>query len=118
MADILLRSLAFNLAFTLAVEEAAGFVMGVRAWRDALLVALVNVITNPPLGLLLDWLTLRCGLRPGPLFWVIFLVCEAAVAAAEGLLYRRRLACGADPWKFSAVLNAASCLGGILYALI
>ncbi len=110
MAILLLRSLGKSLALTLAVELAAAALLGVRKGKDFLLVALVNVLTNPLLGLILDGLWLASGKMPG---WYVILPLEAAVVAVEGLLYRGRLDCGKwNPFVLSAILNGLSYIGG------
>ena len=58
--DRLLTALLVSLLLTLLLECAFAFVAGARTPRRLLLVALVNVLTNPPVVLL-------CTLFPSPL---------------------------------------------------
>ena len=48
----MLRILAVSLALTLALEEAFALAWGLRGRRELTVVALVNVLTNPPVVLL------------------------------------------------------------------
>lgn len=112
MEMAILRALVQSLALTLLIELAAAGALGVRKGKDFLLVALVNVLTNPLLGLLLDGIWLGLGIWPR---WYVILPLEILVVAAEGLLYRGRLEYAKmNPFVLSAALNGISVLGGLL----
>lgn len=112
MAMAILKSLVQSLALTLLLEIAAAGLLGMRTMRDFLLVALVNILTNPLLGLILDGVWLGLGIWPR---WYLILPLEAAVVTAEGFLYRGRLEYDKiNPLILSAVLNGISYLGGLL----
>lgn len=112
MAEIIAISLAKSLGLTLAVELPVGALLGYYRWKDLLLIFLVNVLTNPLLGLILDGIYLGLGILPG---WQIMLPLEAAVVLTEGLLYRGRLSReGLHPLLFSLILNTLSYLGGMM----
>lgn len=112
MAAAIVKALMQSLALTLAIELAAGWVLGMRRAKDFALAALVNILTNPVLGLILDGLWLGLGVWPR---WYVILPLEAAVVAVEGLLYRGRLEYNRmNPFLFSALLNGISFLGGLL----
>ena len=51
-AELLIRSLIVSLALTLMLELGFALILGVRGRRNLALVALVNVLTNPPVVLL------------------------------------------------------------------
>lgn len=112
MAGAIVRSLVLSLGLTLGIELAGAGLLGVRGRRDLLLVTLVNVVTNPVLGLVLDGIWLGLGILPG---WYIILPLEAAVIVVEWLLYRGRLEFDKiHPLVLSLVLNGISYLGGCL----
>ena len=110
MTEAILFSLLKSLGVTLILELAAGVLLGYRSGRDLLLIFLVNVLTNPLLGLILDGIYLGLGIFPG---WLILLPLEGAVVLSEGMLYRRRLSRESmNPFLLSLILNAISFLGG------
>lgn len=112
MAGAIIKSLSVSLALTLVFELAAAGLLGFRGKRDFLLVALVNVLTNPLLGLILDGIWLGLGVWPR---WYLILPLEIAVVIAEGALYRGRLEyTKMNPYVLSAVLNGISVLGGMM----
>lgn len=112
MAEAILISLARSLGLTLILELAGAGLLGVRKGRDFLLIALVNVLTNPVLGLILDGIYLGLGMLPG---WYIIAPLEAAVVLTEGALFRGRLAYNkVNPFLLSLVLNGISYLGGMM----
>lgn len=112
VAKLILVSLVKSLALTLILELAGAGILGMRKWRDFLLVALVNILTNPLLGLILDGIYLGQGRYPG---WYIILPLEAAVVITEGLLYRGRLVYRKiKPFLLSLLLNGISYLGGVM----
>lgn len=47
MTGYLLEMFGVSLGMTLLIELPVGFVMGMRGWKYALLMGLVNVLTNP-----------------------------------------------------------------------
>ena len=100
--DRLLTALLVSLLLTLLLECAFAFVAGARTPRRLLLVALVNVLTNPPVVLL-------CTLFPSPLL---------AAVLTEGLIYRSRADWLRRPFLFSLAVNAFSYLTGLLLNLL
>ncbi len=112
MAEAILLSLLKSLGVTLLFEVSFGLLLGFRRGRDLALIFLVNLLTNPLLGLILDGIYLGLGRLPN---WLIILPLEAAVVLAEGALYRGRLSRdGIDPFLLSLILNATSFLGGMM----
>lgn len=103
---ILVRSLTI----TLAIETAAAALLGVRSMRGILIVALVNVLTNPLLVLctfLAQYVTVRT------VYCVILFFFEAAAVLAEGLIYRRTVRTKLHPLLLSLILNACSFGAGV-----
>ena len=106
--DRLLTALLVSLLLTLLLECAFAFVAGARTPRRLLLVALVNVLTNPPVVML-------CTLFPSPLLTAAM---ELAAVLTEGLIYRARAYWLRRPFLFSLAVNAFSYLTGQLLNLL
>lgn len=93
----------YSLGLTLFLELAAALVF-IPDRGELVLVALVNLLTNPAALLLhLAW--------PGP--WVT-LILEAGVVAVEAVCYKRYSQAIASPWGFSLTANLFSFLCGFL----
>ena len=106
----MLISLALSLGLTLVIEVPLAFLFGLRKSTDLLCVALVNVVTNPPLVLILN----LCFLHSAPP-WYLIAGLEAAAVAVEALFYRKCLTrCPLHPLLLSLILNGISYLGGCL----
>ena len=106
----MIESLLLSLGLTLLFELVFAFLLGIRKGKDFLLVALVNVVTNPPLVLILNLLQRR-SLVSLP----VILALELTAIAIEWLLYRKRLEYEKlPPLVFSLLLNAISYTGGLL----
>ena len=106
--DRLLTALLVSLLLTLLLECAFALVAGARTPRRLLLVALVNVLTNPPVVML-------CTLFPSPLLTAAM---ELAAVLTEGLIYRARADWLRRPFLFSLAVNAFSYLTGLLLNLL
>ncbi len=107
----LLLSLALSLGLTLLLELSTALLFGQRK-KALLLVALVNILTNPPVVLLLNLVAIGTQGHPP---WLLIAVLELGAIAAEGLVYQRsRLLNKWNPWLFSLILNTISYLGGCL----
>lgn len=107
----MLTSLALSLGLTLAIEVPLAFLFGLRKGTDLLCVTLVNVVTNPPLVLILNLYLLR-GVPP----WYLVALLEVAAVAVEALFYRKCLTrCPFHPLLLSLILNGISYLGGCLF---
>jgi len=106
----MIESLIISFTLTLFIEISAGAALGVRTKRDFLLIALVNLVTNPLLVQILNTLSYLFNRRP---VWYLILFLEATVVIVEGLLYRNRLNYKKiNPFIFSFILNAISYFGG------
>lgn len=108
---ILLRSLAISLALTLVLELLFALVWGVRK-KGLLLVALMNILTNPAVVTLHFLCTSLLG-------WVGFLpvlILEAAAILVEGFCCRGMIQ---KPWLFALCINLFSYgVGELLQLLI
>jgi len=112
MIQAVVKSLLLSLGLTLVFESGTAWLLGMRKGKDFLLLLLVNVFTNPLLGLILDLYWLHMGVMPG--LWLI-LPMEALVVAAEGALYKGRLEFRkVNPYVLSLILNGLSYLGGLI----
>lgn len=115
MVVYLIRMFGTSLALTLAIELAVAYLLGVRAGKGIRLVALVNLLTNPP-AVLCNWL---CGLYlPGYRKLEVQLVIETAVVVTEAFVYcrfaadeQRRIK---RPVLLSLAANGCSWLLGLL----
>jgi hypothetical protein len=106
------------LALTILVEVAVGALLGIRSPRGIATVALMNVVTNPPLVWVLAVAAMLFGIGPASTpaaYWGLVALLEAIVVTVEwrilrwvlGLESRRAL------W-LSIALNAASFGLGLL----
>lgn len=112
MIELLLKSLGLSLSFTLAIELGLAAIIGFRKAKDFLLVALVNILTNPPLVFFVVTHSFLSGEAVG-LYVIIPL--EILVFLLEGLIYQKRLIFQRfNPFLISLILNATSYLGGLL----
>jgi len=112
MIESILISLLRSLFLTVLVEVVSARLLGLKAGKDLALVVLVNILTNPPLVLLLDILYV---FHRGSVHWLLILVLESTVVCVEALLYRGRLqSCRLSPWTLSLLLNGISYFGGWL----
>ncbi|HIS21755.1 MAG TPA: hypothetical protein IAB43_12360 [Candidatus Spyradocola merdavium] len=103
------RRLLLSLALTLLLEGAFARLCRVRGRRNACLVLLVNLLTNPPVALV-------GNLFP---FWPVHLALEAAAVLVEGAIYARLAEGLRRPLLFSLGANAFSYLtGAALRALL
>lgn len=107
----MLKSILLSLGLTLLFELVSAALLGVRKKKDFLLVFLVNVVTNPPLVLTLNLLSMY---RPMLVNYWLILPLELLVVCAEWLLYRNRLDYSKlPPLLFSLLLNIISYSGGL-----
>ena len=104
-ARILLPGLAISLAMTLVCELAYALGWGVRDRRDLVLCALVNVLTNPIVGLIFYYVWYH---RPPVKQGIVTLVTEILAVVTEALLYRRFARTIRRPWLFAVSANAFS----------
>ena len=103
------------LALTVLLEETAAFLFHIRGARNFLLVALVNVLTNPPAVLLAICLEPVEGI--GRILFI--LAVESAVILTEGAVYRKAGENFPHPWRCSFFFNLISYAVGtmILYGI-
>ena len=98
------------LALTVVIEAALAFAFGVRTKYGQLVVLLTNVITNPLLNAVMTVVSFY--ISPTVYYW--FLVpLELLVVFVEGRIYKSTLTLKMNPYLFSLLLNAGSCLLGM-----
>lgn len=108
----MLRSLTLSLGLTLVLELAGALLFGFRRKRDLLLVALVNVLTNPLVVLICNLYLILSGV-PIPWYWILPL--EVFAVLVEGFLYHKGLSHKpVHPLLLSLILNGISYIGGLL----
>lgn len=116
--QVILPYLARALVLTIAFEVPLSlFFLNRRTWRELLVVALAQVVTNPTVELVC--IAFRWSMA-APLLstsWFALAIAEVAAFVVEALLYR--VSCITDyPWRMSAALNAASFGIGLLLGII
>lgn len=104
-AKILLPGLAISLALTLVLELSYARLWGVRDRHDFLLVAAVNVLTNPIVVFVYYFVWYR---RPPVNRGLVTLGMEIWAVVTEALLYRRFARTIKRPWLFALSANAFS----------
>lgn len=111
MLALLGLALAVPLVLTIVVELAVGYAIGLRGSRGRRAVVWANVMTNPPLVLLL-MLALFFG---GASYWALVAVLELAVVAVEWrlLVWALGLRPRRAAWS-SAGLNVSSFAVGVV----
>ncbi len=100
----MLTTLAISLALTLVLEEAFALVWGLRGRRELGTVALVNILTNPPVVLLYHTAV-------GLLGWsalVMTAVLETAAVLVEWRYYRLCSRQLTRPFCFALLVNGFS----------
>ena len=100
----MLTTLAISLALTLVLEEAFALVWGLRGRRELGTVALVNILTNPPVVLLYHTAV-------GLLGWsalVMTAVLETAAVLVEWRYYRLCSRQLTRPFWFALLVNGFS----------
>ena len=108
MGRWILWVLLASLASTVVLEEAFGWLLGVRGRWDAGLIVLVNVLTNPAVVFLYYCNELYAGWNR----MAVTLVLELAAVAAEALCYGMAARNIRHPWLFSAGANLFSFTAG------
>lgn len=107
-------TLLISLGLTLILELAFSLLLRVRNSHDLLLIALVNVITNPAVVLLNKLLSVGTEI---PSFLIISLL-EIAAVLIEWLYYKRFSQAIKNPFLFSLGANAFSYFIGLIITKI
>lgn len=108
------RTLLISLGLTELIEFAFAYTIGLRGSKDLILIALVNVMTNPAVVLLNAILTRKTELP----HLLILVALEAAAILTEGAYYRRYADNIRRPFLFSFGANAFSYFMGLLISHI
>ncbi len=103
------------LLLTLLFEIAGAYLLKLRG-KDLLLVALVNLITNPAVNLAVRILLQH--LDPNTVRLIAYAVFEPLVILVETLFYHYYLSNGKGAFRTSLILNLLSVTGGILWNMI
>jgi len=114
MERALLVSLALSLALTIILESGFFLLTGKRNKKDLLLVALVNVMTNPAV-VLLYWLVAAYS----DFNWIITIaVLEVLAVLTEGYIYKKHGQEFKRPYGFSLFANMVSYGTGLLVQMM
>ena len=112
----LVRMFIISLLLTVAAEEIAALLWGVRRPKDFLTVLWVNAVTNLSVTALRY---LSNQTVPSPTWRsVILIILELAVLFTEWRLFRKFLIQNRHPFLMSLTMNAASYGAGLLLPLI
>lgn len=105
-------TMAKCLILTILIESSAAAIAGVREKYDYIIIALVNVITNP----VLVALTSLSGYFYGHESYFAFAVTgEIGAFITEGIIYKKSLSFKKiNPFLLSLILNGASYLSGLV----
>lgn len=112
----MIKSLLVSLTLTLFIENMVAAILGVKKRKDFLLIALVNIVTNPILVQTL--IIIGYAFQKSPR-WFVILLLEVVVVCVEGFYYRNRLSFNKiNPFLLSIILNGLSYFGGrMLYEI-
>ena len=114
MISTIVASLALSLALTLALETGFFFSTGKRDRKDAVLVVMVNIITNPVV-VLTYWLAF---LYTNWNVFAVLIVLEIFAVLTEGYYYRKYGRGFRRPYLFSLGANAFSYGVGVLIQFV
>ena len=114
MERALLIALAVSLALTLVLESGFFLLVGKRNKKDLLLVALVNVLTNPAV-VLLYWLAVAYADFNRV---VVIAVLEVLAVLTEGYMYKKHGQDFKRPYGFSLFANMFSYGTGLVLQMI
>ena len=103
------------LLLTIVLESIASYIMGLRSLKEQILVALVNIITNPLLVYVSLFLMYHKGIQTGTV--LTYLVLEPLVIFVEYLIYRSCLK-NRNCFVLSLILNIISIIGGLLWQML
>ena len=102
--------LTVSLGMTVILEEAFGRMAGVRDGWDMVLIALVNLLTNPAVVLVYHLNRIYPVTNP----YCAAVILEIGAVAAEGICYRAAARGIRHPWIFSAGANLFSYTAGLV----
>lgn len=103
------------LLLTIILEGVVAYIMGLRSSKEQILVALVNIITNPLLVYVSLFLMYHEGIQTGRV--LTYLVLEPLVILVEYLIYRSCLK-NRNCFVLSLILNIISIIGGLLWQML
>lgn len=109
MSQVVLSSLMLSLVLTLAFEIAFFLLVNKRSKKDLLLVALVNILTNPVV-VLLYWLSVLYTEWNSAL---VTIPLELFAIVTEGYYYKKYSQCIRYPYLFSLAANMFSFWSGV-----
>ena len=116
MAD--LYFLIYPLMMTLAAELLIACILGVRGLRQYVVIAVMNIITNPLINITLRIVSDKMDISRAILYFLIF-VLEIAVVLIEGcILQRFTRKLPMKPYPLSLILNLSSFAAGVLSSVM
>lgn len=109
-----LWTLLISLGLTELLEFSLGYIIGLRNKKDFILIALVNVMTNPAVVLLNTLIAQETKLS----HFLIVALLETAAFWIEGACYKRNAENIRRPYLFSFQANAFSYIMGLVISNI
>jgi len=107
-------TLLISLGLTELMELGLAYILGLRNKKDFVLMAMVNVMTNPAVVLLNALLTRKTGLN----HFLIVAFLETAAIVIEGAYYKNYAEKISRPFLFSLETNAFSYTVGLVISHI
>lgn len=106
--------LSVSLLLTIVIEVIVSYALGIRTKKDIMIVAIVNICTNPVLVYITDCVLLF-SYGKIEVYNIMIVIMEIIVIIVEYLLYRKYLRYkGKSPFIISLVNNMISCGIGII----
>lgn len=103
-----IKTLLLSLALTWLIETLVFLALGIRKRKDLLLLAALNLLTNPVIVTIYELQPFHDGL----LSWGVQIVLEIIVVLTEGSLLYKCMESKKNPWLASLAANGISYLCG------
>ena len=106
--------LSVSLLLTIVIEVIVSYALGIRTKKDIMIIAIVNICTNPVLVYITDCVLLFSNGKI-EVYNITVVIMEIIVIIIEYLLYKKYLSHkGKSPFIISLVNNMISCGIGII----
>lgn len=109
-----IETLILSLSLTWLIESLVFLVLGIRKRKDLLLLAVLNLLTNPVSVTIYDLQPFHRGF----LSWSIQILLGILVISTEGSLLHKCMESRKNPWLASLAANGISYLCGVVYGIV
>lgn len=106
--------LILSLVLTWIMETLVFLALGIRKRKDLLLLAVLNLLTNPVTVTIYDLQPFHHGFFS----WSIQIALEVFVVLTEGSLLYKYMESRKNPWLASLAANGISYLCGVVYGIV